>query len=432
MAGFSWSNLRPLAFAFNHYIAIPLLGDSELALRLGPLIAGALSIPLAGLAVRRWYGDAAGLGAVFMVALSPVLVVHSQFARYYMQAMVLSGVLLFCLRQWSDTRRVGWLGASLLSFLLGWFTVQSTSFVLPGFLLWAAWNPRDSGLAAAAGWVRAHPFAAALLAGGGALLAGWLLQRLLGADGESLVTTLRYYSAPALVLSLASGLGPAVALVALAGAPLCWTDPSLRCADQTFLPLVALGTIATFAAAFPFLAVGPAHVLSATALPLAGLAGYVLGRLALTTAPAALGTAVAASVLLLGIRELVSTQIDGGRPDYPWAIALVRERAGQQAPLVYATSHGVASYYAPELNARELLVTPDSLAWVRDTTRRRVAFAIVAETRRGPEVGEQLLGVGDTVPACRLAGRRERTRLDYSVAAVRVYECPPPGLRVWP
>jgi hypothetical protein len=428
-AAFSWRDLRPLAFAFNHYVAIPLLGPSELALRLGPLLAGLAAVPLVGLGVRRWYGAEAGICSALVVALSPAFILHSQFARYYMQAALLSGLLVYALRCWADTRRPAWLAAALAAFVTGWFTVQSTSFVLPGFVLWALWNAADSGLVDLLRLMRRRPYHATAFAILGLGVSAWLLHRMLGAQGETLATTVRYYSVPQLTLSLANSLGPALAVTMLAGMWLCWSDAALAPRDRTFLPLVTLGTVATFGAAFPFLAIGPPHVLSAAGIPLAALAGSALGRLWRTTTPAVIGFALAVTVLLTNARQLVSIQVDSGRPDYRRAVALVRERAGKSAPIVFATSHAVANYYAPELQWRELLVEPDALTWLRDSARTQTAFAIVAETRRGPEVDEALFGLRDAPPACMLIGRFGRPGLDYSVAAVRVYECPPNGSR---
>ncbi len=275
---FSWGDLRPLAFAFNHYIAVPLFGPTEFAFRLAPLLAGIAVVPLGALAMRRYYGERAGLLTGLVLAVSPALLFHSQFGRYYMQALFFSGALLYSLRRWSDTYRVAWLLAAILWFLLGWFTVQSTSFVLPGFALWAFCFPRASGLADLLAWVRRNPIVAVVLVVAALGMVGALYSRMQHASNDRLLTDTRYFSAAQLILAFVSSLTLPIAL-AMAVAPfLALKDETLETADRLFLPVTAMGTLFTFAAAFPFLAVGPPHILSAGAA-LFGLAGYTLARI---------------------------------------------------------------------------------------------------------------------------------------------------------
>ena len=56
-SGFTWKDLRPLAFAMNHYLAIPLFGQTELAVRLFPALFGIAAIPLFGWLMGRLYGE---------------------------------------------------------------------------------------------------------------------------------------------------------------------------------------------------------------------------------------------------------------------------------------------------------------------------------------------------------------------------------------
>lgn len=424
---FSWGDLRPLAFAFNHYLAVPLFGPTEFAFRLAPLITGIVVIPLGALAMRRYYGDRAGLLTGLLIALSPALLFHSQFGRYYMQAFLFSGGLLYALRRWSDTQRIVWLVAALLWFFLGWFTVQSTSFVLPGFALWALCFPRASGLSDLLSRVRRQPVLAGLGVIASLALAWALMARMQHASNDRLLSDTRYFSATQLVLAFVSSITLPVALAMAAGPFLALKDDTSDRANRFFLPTVAIGMLLTFAAAFPFLAVGPPHILSAGAV-LFGLAGYTLSRIWRDSSPHWAGLAMALIIVASTAREVASHFMDGSRTDFRPAIEVVRSGRGSDAELVFATQHLVTGLYAPELNARELMPIPDSLAWLRDPARSAPAWLIVAEHRRGPDVPEELYGVHEPTPLCRQVFRRVPARLDYPVNAVRVYQCAPSAL----
>lgn len=424
---FSWADLRPLAFAFNHYVAVPLFGPTEFAFRLAPLLAGIAVVPLGALAMRRYYGERAGLITGLLLAVSPALLFHSQFGRYYMQALFFSGGLLYSLRRWSDTHRVAWLIAALLWFLLGWFTVQSTSFVLPGFALWALCFPRASGLTDLLTWTRRHPVAAVVVVVA-ALGTAWVLfMRMRHASNDRLLSDTRYFSAPQLLLAFVSSVTLPVALAMAVGPLLALKDETLETADRLFLPITAIGTLITFAAAFPFLAVGPPHILSAGAA-LFGLAGYSLARIWRDSSPHWAGLAVALIIVASTAREVASHFVDGSRSDFRPAIAAVSAGRQSDAEPVFATQHVVVDLYAPELRARELMAVPDSLAWLRDSLRTVPVWLIVAEHRRGPDVPEELFGVHERTPLCRQVFRHAPTRLDYPVNAVRVYQCSPNGV----
>lgn len=424
---FSWSDLRPLAAAFNHYVTIPLLGPNELAIRIAPFLAGVAFVPLAAVALRRWYGRAAGLAAAAVMAFSPVLLVHSQFGRYYMQGLLLSGALLVSLRRWVEGRDWRWAVTAAAMFLLGWFTVPSTSFVLSGFALWALCYPRASGLLELLTIARRRPVLAVAVIALALATAWWLVYRMQTASNDRLLADIRYFSPSQLVLGLISTITPSIVLAAVAGFFLVWRDKALPPAERGFLPLVTVGTLLTFAAAFPFLAVGPAHVLSASATIFA-LAGYLLALLWRETRPGWAGAVAAAVLVLSSGRELASHLLDGSRVDYRPLIAQMRERQRSSPGPVFATSHAVVDIYAPELSSRELIADPDSLSWLRDPARTQMVWVLMGEHRTGPDVPEDLLDVSASPPACRLVARTGRERVDYHLNAARLYECPAPRM----
>ncbi len=60
-----------------------LFGESEAAARLPSAVLGTLSVPLLWMVVRRRFGEAAGLAAAAVLALTPLHVAHSRSARFY-------------------------------------------------------------------------------------------------------------------------------------------------------------------------------------------------------------------------------------------------------------------------------------------------------------------------------------------------------------
>lgn len=72
----------PLYIVFMH-VWNGMFGDSEWSMRLPPLIAGLLSIPMTFFAGRRLVGDTAALWGAALLALSPVHIWYSAEARLY-------------------------------------------------------------------------------------------------------------------------------------------------------------------------------------------------------------------------------------------------------------------------------------------------------------------------------------------------------------
>ena len=113
--GAVWDQVRltestpPLYYVVT-WIWTQLAGTGDAALRAPAALAGVLCVPAAYLALRRFVGEPAALGAASLTAVSPVLVAYSLNARAYPLL-----VLLACLSVWAmgaaleraDARRLG-------------------------------------------------------------------------------------------------------------------------------------------------------------------------------------------------------------------------------------------------------------------------------------------------------------------------------------
>lgn len=74
---------RALAQTVAVSLSMRAFGETETAARLPSAIVGLATVPLLWLAVRRRFGDVAGLAAAAVLAVMPLYVAHSRSARFY-------------------------------------------------------------------------------------------------------------------------------------------------------------------------------------------------------------------------------------------------------------------------------------------------------------------------------------------------------------
>lgn len=421
---FTWRDLRPLAFALNHYIAVPLFGANEFALRFFPAVFGVLAVPVMAYLVGRCYGKDAGFFTALLITFSPGLIGHSQFARYYMQSFALAGVVPFATLLGFRTHQHAWFVVGAVALLAGWFMVPSSSFVLPGLAVWVLLAARDLLSDTAMAWLWRHRFW---------LIAGAVLLFLVAAAGSlairsaymvaDLANGLRYSSPVQVVFGTLAVLTLPVALLACAGLVFAARDDRLLRPEKLLLPCWAIGAAATFVAAWPLIHIGAPHVLSVLAVAYAA-AGLVLAHVWRAARSHLVAGAAIASLLLPTSRDLVSYYADGNRLDFRGAAARLRQLDRSAPGPVYALGHANLSYYAPELDLREFLAVPDSLAWLDDPSRTRPVRIVLSEHRRGLDLPETDPAVQRVLAACPLRERLTRPRMDYYLNALRIYECP--------
>jgi len=85
------------AYYFLMFGWIRIFGDSEVSVRIPPLVFGLLSVALTFFLARRWLSEAAAFLSAFLLAASPVHIWYSQEARPYSAAVfcVLAALLAF-------------------------------------------------------------------------------------------------------------------------------------------------------------------------------------------------------------------------------------------------------------------------------------------------------------------------------------------------
>src|SRR5215217_9422719 len=90
-------NPRPLLYFLNHYVVAPFVPLNEFGLRLLPALFGVLAIPAFYAVSRRLVGTRSALFATFLLTVSPLLVIFSQFARYWSLVFLLCAVYPYAL-----------------------------------------------------------------------------------------------------------------------------------------------------------------------------------------------------------------------------------------------------------------------------------------------------------------------------------------------
>lgn len=123
----------PIGFLMIEKLALQTLGDSEYALRLAPLLAGLLSLPLFFALARRCLPPAGTLIALCFFAASDKLVYYSSEVKQYSTDVAIGlMLLLFAVNihskkmSWRDAATFGVLGATLI-----WFS-HPAMFILAG------------------------------------------------------------------------------------------------------------------------------------------------------------------------------------------------------------------------------------------------------------------------------------------------------------
>src|SRR5689334_1302023 len=91
-----FTNPRPLLYFLNHLIA-PVLPLDEFGLRFLPAVFGVLAVPAIYLVGRRLVGVRGAFFASLLVTLSGLLLIYSQFGRYWSLVFLLCAIYPYAL-----------------------------------------------------------------------------------------------------------------------------------------------------------------------------------------------------------------------------------------------------------------------------------------------------------------------------------------------
>jgi len=164
--------LAPLYY-YVVWLAVPLIGQSEFALRFVSLAFGLLLVPLTFALARRLYNTRVGLWAAMLAAINPFLVYYDQEARPYTLLAVLAAISMLAfvriLQGWDGQGRLDrrWSLVYVLATTAGLYTHHYALFLIIAQVLFLLLRWRQYRSLFARGL--------ALLAGVGLLYAPWIV-----------------------------------------------------------------------------------------------------------------------------------------------------------------------------------------------------------------------------------------------------------------
>ena len=436
------TNPRPLLYFLNHYMVQPLMPLHELSLRLLPAIFGVLAIPTIYFVGRRLVGARAALFAAFFLAVSPLHVYYSQFARYWSLVFLLAAVYPYAIYLGIHERSRGWLAFGLFIGVLAVLAHPASVLLVGGLGIWAIYARREQ---LARLWqqkrVRWVGLVLALVAGGVALRFVYLLQRwislhdqkpnsanefLMHIPGKSGIKQVLY------ILGFMESLTVPLVLAGVLGIYLLW-----RGRDRSLGVLLAwmLGFPIAFLVLLSFRAPVSVFYLVPTLPILFIAAGVFLDRLAELRwelrPPWLLPATLAATIIAAGAPTLLSQYRDGRRFDFRGAARWLDARI-EPGDVIFSDQFKVLTHYLPGAQIQRLGGDPAPLMLTTRTlqeSRRGSALWVVAPApshafRTNPKIGELN---GWIYSNCELRNTIGVGRLDFRLYHLQIYRCPTAG-----
>lgn len=401
-------NSRPLQYLLNYFLVRPFLPLDEFGLRVLPAVFGVLAVPALYLISSRLLGARTALFASLLLAVSPLHVFYSQFARYWSLVMLLCAVYPYALFLGIRNRSSGMLAlgfsmgalaalahpVSLL--LLGgmgiWFVA---SYVRPSYLA-QAWNQRSVRWGTLVAVVLLVVIAIRFVP----MLQNWITQHdKAPGTGQFLVSTPGGPGVKQIfyILAFIESLTVPLVLAAVLGAVLMWQrDRSLT----LFLVCIAIFPVAFLALLSLRTPVSTYYLVPSLPAFYIG-AGFFLGRLSMLSwelRPRWLLTAgVTAIIIAAGMPTLISQYLNGRRYEFRgvahWLNASLR-----QGDVVYSDQPMVLAHYLAGTKVNHLRGDPG-----------RLMQAVREQQQSG---GRQSLWIVMPAPSHALRGRQKVGRLN--------------------
>jgi 4-amino-4-deoxy-L-arabinose transferase-like glycosyltransferase len=129
-------NPRPLGYLLNYFLVRPLHPLDEFGLRVMSAIVGVLTIPAFYAVARRLTGTRAALFATGFLAVSPLHVFYSQFARYWALVFLFSAVYPYALYLGVRDRRPGMIALGVVTLILAVLSHPVAAILIGGPALW--------------------------------------------------------------------------------------------------------------------------------------------------------------------------------------------------------------------------------------------------------------------------------------------------------
>jgi hypothetical protein len=434
-------NPRPLLYFMNHYLVAPLHPLNELGLRLLPALFGVLAIPALYFIARRLVGTRAALFAAFLLTVSPLHVIFSQFARYWTLVFLLCAVYPYALYLGVRDRNRGMLILGLVTGVLASLAHPVSVLLLGGPALWLMftylrpgylrplWQQRRFRWAAFVALFLAVVIAARFVP----ILLRWVSEHdSRGAFGQYLLAP---RLAPGLkqlkyLLAFSEGLTVSVTLTGAVGIYLLakWRDRTLALflASVALFPIIflALVSLRTPVSTYYLLPVTPVFFLGA---------GIFLDRLVQMDWALRPRWVVPATVLLLvlydGMPTLVSQYRNGRRYDFRAAAHWLEKRL-QPNDLVYSDQPVAMGYYLTQLSVRQLRFDTEplqeSLQAVHHDGQRGSLWIVAPAPAHAFRTNLRQGGLAAWMYSnCQLRNYVGAGRVDFRQQYLQIFQCPP-------
>ena len=439
----SLRNPRPLLYFLNHYLVAPFRPLDELGLRLLPAIFGVLAVPAFYFVARRLVGIRAALFATLFLTVSPLLVIFSQFGRYWTLVFLLSAVYPYALYLGVRERNRGALLLGVVTGVLATLAHPVTVLLIGGPALWLMvtylrprhLRPLWSRPAVRWGAVIALILLVVVGVRFVPILHGWISTHdTKGAFGQYLLAPplARGLKQLKYLLAFAEGLTLTLTLAGVVGIALLWQGRDRILA--VFLASVALFPIVFLTLVSLRTPVSTYYLLPTTPVFFLG-AGVFMDRIAEVdwrVRPRWLMPAAVLALLLhAGMPTLVSQYRNGRRYDFRAAAHWLQKRL-TPGDVIFSDQPVALGYYLPgtEVGRLRFDVEPLSQAVSRlgHSSERNALWIIAPAPAHALRTNLRQGGLASWMyENCQLRNYLGAGRVDFRQQYLQIFQCPPRG-----
>ena len=433
-------NPRPLGYLLNYFLVRPVHPLDELGLRFLPALAGVLTIPAFYAVARRLTGTRAALFGTFFLAVSPLHVFYSQFARYWSLVFLFSAIYPYALYLGVRDRNRWALAVGLVTLLLAVLSHPVSAILLGGPAIWLlvsfarpsrlrqAWTQRGFRWGVAVVAVLLLALAVRLVP----LFEGWITMHDKNPGMGQFLLGPKWPNGPKqmlIVMAYLESLTFPLSAAAIAGVYLIWRqrDPSLGLLLAT-LAVFQLGFIALVSTRTP---VSPYYLVPAAPAFYLG-AGVFFDRVCAVDWKAGarwlMPAAIVLAYLSAGMPTLISQYRNGRRYDFRGVAQWLSPQISK-ADVIFSDQPMVLAHYLTGVQVQKLRQSPaalrDSLNGLR-SGERGTLWIVAPAPGHAFRTNLKAGGLADWMYGnCQLRNTVGRGRLDFRQQYLQVFRCPP-------
>jgi mannosyltransferase len=433
-------NPRPLGYLLNYFLVLPIHPLDEFGLRFMPALVGVITVPVFYLVARRLAGARAALFGAGFLALSPLHVFYSQFARYWSLVFLFSAVYPYALYLGVRERNPRYFVLGLVTLVLAVLSHPVAILLIGGPAIWLAVRYcRPSYVRQA--W--AHPRLRWAMVAAGVLLVllamrvvpylhGWVSYHDKNPGMGQFLLGPKWANGPkqmVLMLAFLESLTWPLALAAAAGTYLLWRERDRPLGTLlTSLVLFQLGFIALVSTRAPvstyyLVPAAPAFYLAA------GVFFDRLCEVEWRLRPRWLMPAVIALAFLTAcMPTLISQYRNGRRYDFRGVAEWLTPQLSR-ADVVFSDQPMVLAHYLKTVEVQKLRQDPtalrDSLADLRRSGAGTL-WIVAPQPAHAFRTNLKAGGLADWMYGnCQLRSTIGQGRLDFRQQYLQVFRCPP-------